>query len=184
MTVPEAARYGRAMVDTEAELVAAIATGDRQALGLVYDRYAPVLMAVGMRILGEVRDAEDVVHEVFVEAWKHAATYDPVRGTVRAWLVTRMRSRSLDRAKSAARTRSVALDDAPEPVARPDLRRDDHRRLHEALGALPEEQRQVLELGYFDGLSSSEIAWMLDVPVGTVKSRVAAGLQKLRGAFR
>lgn len=168
----------------DAELVAAMAAGDRAALGIVYDRYASLLMAVGMRVLHESRDAEDVLHEVFVEAWKQATTYDPARGSVRAWLVTRMRSRALDRAKSAVRTRSVALDDAPVPAARPERSRDDHDRLHNALDTLPTEQRQVLELGYFEGLSSSEIASLLEVPVGTVKSRVAAGLQKLRGAFR
>ncbi len=167
----------------DAALVAALSCGDRDALAELYDRLAPVLLAVGMRILGERRDSEDVVHEVFVEAWKHASAYDAQRGTVRAWFVTRMRSRALDRVKSVGRSRSVPLDDAPVIVARAVDDSGDTERLRVAMLALPDEQRLVLELGYFEGLSSSEIAERQGIAVGTVKSRVAAAMGKLRAAL-
>ena len=167
----------------DAALVAALSGGNRDALAALYDRFAPMLLAVGMRILGERRDSEDVVHEVFVEAWKHAAAYDAERGTVRAWLVTRMRSRALDRVKSAGRSRSVPLDDAPVIAAKVAEDGGDNERLRVAMLTLPDEQRAVLELGYFEGLSSSEIAERQGVAVGTVKSRVAAAMAKLRAAM-
>jgi RNA polymerase sigma-70 factor (ECF subfamily) len=166
-------------------LVAALARGDRSALAALYDRYAGVLMGVGLRRLGDRVDAEEVLHDVFVEAWRTAGTYDPARGTVRAWLVTRMHSRALDRLRSPSLARRDGLDAAPEaraPDADPagELER---RRVSAALAALPAEQREVIELAYFAGLSASEIASRTSLPVGTVKSRTAAALDKLRRAF-
>lgn len=164
--------------------VAAAARGDERALSKLYDRYASLLMAVAVRILSDRREAEDLLHDVFLEAWRHAKTYDPSRGTVRAWLVVRCRSRALDRVRAAGRAK-VVLSDAPQAPDRADSRADpslaaDRRVVRSALAALPDEQRRVLELGYFGGLSSSEIAAELDIPIGTVKSRVARGLAALR----
>jgi RNA polymerase sigma-70 factor (ECF subfamily) len=165
-----------------------MARGDASALGALYDVYAPLLLALAQRILGSRSEAEDLVHEVFLEAWRHAADYDSERGTVRAWLVLRTRSRALDVRKSAAVARTVRVGDstwfeqlagsgdglAPSP---------DRERVRRALLNLPEEQRAVLLLGYFEGLSSSEIAERMALPIGTVKSRVAAGLSRLRAAL-
>ena len=171
---------------SDADLVRDLARGDNAALGAIYDRYAGLMFAVGLRILGDRAEAEEVLHEVFVEAWKQAPTFDPERGSVRAWLTTRMRSRCLDRCKSAGRSRSVALDQAPEPRVHhnedPSLARD-RARVRQELGALPPEQREVIELGYFEGLSSSEMAERLKIPVGTVKSRVASAMARLRAAL-
>src|SRR5688500_11434601 len=89
-------------------LVAALTRGDKTALALIYDRHAGLLLALGMRILSDRTLAEDVLHDVFLEAWHHAADFDPARGTVRAWLVTRMRSRALDRRASVVRQRRLA----------------------------------------------------------------------------
>lgn len=171
---------------SDVELVAALAAGRHDALAHLYDRYSGLLFAVGLRIIPGRNDVEDVLHDVLVEAWKSAAQYDPARGSVRAWLVTRMRSRCLDRQKSAVVARSVPLENAgPEPAApsTDPLRGEDGVRLRAALDALPADQRVVLELGYFEGLSCTEIAARIRVPVGTVKSRTAAALGKLRGAL-
>jgi RNA polymerase sigma-70 factor (ECF subfamily) len=169
----------------DAALVRGIARGDRDALARLYDRYAGILMAVGQRILHERREAEDLLHDVFLEVWRQAADYDAERGTVRAWLLLRMRSRALDRRKSAGYARVISLEErrAPEEGRVPGedpLLSPDREAVRRALAELPADQRQVLELGYFEGLSSSEIATRIDVPIGTVKSRVAAALTKLR----
>lgn len=170
---------------SDGELVALLVAGRQDALAALYDRYGGLLLAVGLRIVQNRLEVEDILHDVFVEAWRSAAQYDPARGTVRAWLVTRMRSRCLDRQKSAVVSRSVPLENAgPEPAAPlADTFGDDAARLRGALDTLPAEQRAVLELGYFDGLSCTEIAARLGVPVGTVKSRTAAALGKLRAAL-
>lgn len=173
--------------DTDGELIRRVANGDRAALGHLYDRFAAILLAVGQRIVGEAREAEDLVHDVFLEAWRAAGDYDAARGSVRAWLLMRMRSRALDRRKAPRQTRQVTLapetlPDAPAPGEDPALA-PDRARVRRALAELPAEQRAVLELGYYEGLSSSEIAARVAVPIGTVKSRVAAGLAKLRAGL-
>jgi RNA polymerase sigma-70 factor (ECF subfamily) len=171
-----------AAAQRDAELVAAISAGDRKALAALYQRFAPSLMAVGQRILGDRREAEDLLHDVFLEVWRQAGQFDRARGTVRAWMLMRMRSRSLDRRKSAGFSRVVSLEERQEEVRATgdDALAPDRSALRRALADLPEEQRQVLELGYFEGLSSTEIAARIAAPVGTVKSRVAAALAKLR----
>lgn len=174
--------------------IAAVARGDTQALGRIYDRYAPLLMALGVRILGDREEAEDVVHDVLVEVWRHAGDFDPKRATVRTWIALRMRSRCLDRLRAAPRARRQGLGDDPDETmarARPDMlagdgamdARADAGRLRGVLAELPLEQRQVIVLGFFDGLSSSEIADELGIPIGTVKSRVRSAMSKLRQAL-
>ncbi len=170
----------------DVELVKALQRGDQAALGVLYDRYSGLLLALGTRVLGQQREAEDLLHDVLLEAWRAAKTYDRGRGTVRAWLCMRMRSRALDRLRSAGRSR-VVLDDQgasmdgvsdEDPSVAPDK-----RTVRAALAALPMDQRTVLELGYFQGMTSSEIAEHVDIPIGTVKSRVARGLAQLRSAL-
>jgi len=167
----------------DSRLVARIAGGDRQALASLYDRYAPHLLALARRVLGDNREAEDLVHDVFLEIWRQAGDYDATRGSVRAWIVMRLRSRALDRLKTPRVSRSVPLEgarfDEAEVVEDPALA-PDRAAIRRALAGLPAEQRAVLELGYFEGLSSAEIADRVSVPIGTVKSRVAAGMAKLR----
>jgi RNA polymerase sigma-70 factor (ECF subfamily) len=177
-----------AVQDDDARLVAAMANGDRSAMAALYDRYAALLLAVATRVLGERREAEDLLHDVFLEVWRQAADFDASRGTVRAWLLVRLRSRAIDRKKSVASTRVVPVDperllDARDPSTEDPALGPDRAALRSALASLPEEQRTVLELGYFEGLSSSEIALRIDAPIGTVKSRVAAALGKLRAGL-
>lgn len=169
---------------SDAALTRAMAHGDRAAFGALYDRYAGLLLALAARMLRTRREAEDLVHDVFLEAYRHAGAYDERRGTVRAWLVLRLRSRALDRLRSGAYSKVVSLDartGAPEPESHEDpSAAPDRATVRRALAALPSEQRVVLELAYFDGRSHSEVADELGLPVGTIKSRLARALVRLR----
>jgi RNA polymerase sigma-70 factor (ECF subfamily) len=168
----------------DVSLMSALAAGDRQALGQLYDRQGPLLLALGLRILGDRAVAEDVLHDVFLEAWHHAREFDPTRGTVRAWLVTRMRSRCLDRRATVTRQQRLAEDAArqQDTTALPDETAGhvDGARVRSQLGALSPDLGAVVELAYFDGLTSSEIARRLQIPIGTVKSRMARALESMR----
>jgi RNA polymerase sigma-70 factor (ECF subfamily) len=169
-------------------LVRAIARGDTRALGALYDRHAPLMLGLARRIVGGKTEAEDIVHDVFVEAWRRAGDYDETRGSVKAWLLLRTRSRAIDFRKSAGVSRTVPTGDGAWLASLIDPRGDDseapdRERVRRVLAALGAEQREVLLLGYFDGLSSSEIASKIGIPVGTVKSRVAAALGALRRAL-
>jgi RNA polymerase sigma-70 factor (ECF subfamily) len=168
--------------DDDVELVKAIAAGDRDGLAALYDRYAPILLGLALRIIRDRREAEDLLHDVFLEVWRSARDYDLTRGRVRTWLVVRMRSRALDVLKSArVSRRSGDAEVLDRLVAEPAAGESpDRQRVRAVLAELTGEQRQVLELAYFDGLSCSEIASQLTIPIGTVKSRLAAGLSRLR----
>lgn len=168
--------------DDDVALVRAIAAGDRKGLAALYDRYAPILLGLAMRIIRDRREAEDLLHDVFLEVWRSARDYDLTRGRVRTWLVVRMRSRALDVLKSARVSRRSGDPEVLDRlVAEPEAGESpDRQRVRAVLGELTAEQRQVLELAYFDGLSCSEIATQLTIPIGTVKSRLAAGLGRLR----
>lgn len=164
----------------DARWVEAIATGDRRALGDLYDAHAGLLMSVALQLLPNRAEAEDLLHDVFLEVWRQAHTYDPERASVRRWLLVRLRSRVLDRLKSHAWSRR-------RPLEQDDRRADgdlaaafDAGRVSALIEALSEEQRAVVVASYFEGQSSSEIATSLGIPLGTVKSRMAAAMQKLR----
>ncbi len=194
----EATARASSVEPSDGDLVVRVASGDRAALAGLYDRHASTLLGLGIRVLRSRRDAEDVVHDVFLEVWRRAHSYDPARASVRGWLLLMMRCRSLDRRKSAAFSLSTPLDtvgrDPGGALSRADARFSgvpegpsdltgdtiDHKRAVAALEALPDVQREVLVLGYFQGLSSSEIAAELGIPIGTVKSRVAAAMRTLR----
>ena len=146
------------------------------------------MLGLARRIVGGKPEAEDIVHDVFVEAWRRAADYDEQRGSVKAWLLLRTRSRAIDFRKSAGVARTVPSSDSDWLASLVDPRGDsseapDRERLRRLLAELNVEQREVLLLGYFEGLSSSEIAIKLAIPIGTVKSRVAAALNALRQAL-
>jgi len=166
----------------DADLVVAVAGGDRDALAGLYDRYAGVLLGLGIKVLRNRREAEDLVHDVFLEVWRRAHSYDPSRASVRSWLLLMMRSRSLDRRKSHGFALSAPLEHDPRvaPSSESPAVALDRARVLAALETLPEAQRAVLVLGYFEGLSSSEMAARLSLPVGTVKSRVAGAMRALR----
>jgi len=165
-----------------------MARGDSEALATLYDRHSGSMLALAQRIVGRGAEAEDVIHDVFLEAWRHCADYDPARGSVKSWLLLRTRSRSLDVQKSARVSKKAAGFDDAWLAELGDPSRDttagvDQSRVRQVLVALSPEHREVLLLGYFEGLSSSEIAERVGVPLGTVKSRVAAALAALRSAL-
>jgi RNA polymerase sigma-70 factor (ECF subfamily) len=172
----------------EAGLLARMAAGEARALAALYDRHAPLLLGLLLRMLGERGEAEEVLQEVFLQAWREASRYRPELAPPRGWLLLLARSRALDRLKSeAARRRreeaSARLEPdraaVPEGTAR--LQRGERRRqVRSALGELPAEQRQAIELAFFEGLTHSEISARLGLPLGTVKSRVLLGMRKLR----
>src|SRR5262249_6500638 len=142
-------------------LVAAVARGNTAVIAALYDRYARQMFALAERIAGGRPQAEDFVHDVFVEAWRSVANYDFARGSVKSWLMLRIRSRAIDYRKSVGVSRAVSGAEAVlatlvDPVA--ELDPVDRTRLRAQFTTLSAEQREVLLLGYFDGLSSSEIA--------------------------
>ena len=166
-------------------LMVAVARGDQSALGALYDTYGSQLLAIGLRMLRARAAAEDVLHDVFVEVWQRAGTYDASRGTVWTWLAMRMRSRCLDRLRSAAwraGTSSVAVDDGhPQLVTEPvEPNRPDLDRIASLMRTLSDEHQEVIALAYFEGLTMPEIADRISIPVGTVKSRVRVALERLR----
>lgn len=178
------------LLDADESLVERMAGGDERALGLLYDHMYSVVHAVAARILRQISDVEDVVEDVFWQAWRQAGRYEHERGSVRTWLATIARSRALDRLRVSERLREVPLDDTPiHRAAHRDTEDDsapdgDHAErfsmLRDALALLPYAQREALELGYFHGLSQTQIAARTRQPLGTVKSRVRQGMRTLR----
>jgi RNA polymerase sigma-70 factor, ECF subfamily len=165
----------------DSQLVARMAAGDRTAISELYARYAGALLGLALRIVKHRQNAEDLLHDVFVEAWRAARTFDPQRGRVWTWLAVRMRSRALDLMQSARVSRDAgdtALAGVPAAGGGPPSL--EQLRVRDALAQLGSEHRRVLELAYFEGLSCSEIAARVAVPLGTVKSRLASGLGRLR----
>jgi RNA polymerase sigma-70 factor (ECF subfamily) len=181
---------------SDEELLRAVAAGDKEAFGILYNRFAPRLLGVARRTLADQADAEDVVHDVFLEAWRRASDYDPARGSVVSWLLVRTRSRALDRLKAFSRKRSKSLDEAVgsdddslstnESLAaetRDPALDIDSAEVWYAMGDLPPDQRAVVELAYFDGLTLIEVGVSLGIPSGTVKSRLARAVATLRSLF-
>ncbi len=174
------------------ELVRRMERGDEAALGVFYDRWFPVVNGLVTRMVKTPDDVEDVVEETFWQAWRQANRFQPERGTVQTWLLTIARSRALDRLRASRRLREEPIDDTESTAAsgafvesssNPSLDAEHAERKQlvlAALAELPHEQRETLELGYFGGLSQTEIAERTGQPLGTIKTRMRLAMQKLR----
>jgi RNA polymerase sigma-70 factor (ECF subfamily) len=177
------------------DLLARVAAGDRDAFEQLYEHTCSLLYPLVQRILGNEGEAADLLQEVYLEAWRKASNYEAARGTPMAWLITLARSRAIDRLR-ALNTRGKgttgSLDDAPgtdliasntdalEMRAASEIR----ALISAALKGLTSVQREAIELAYFDGLTHMEIADRLKIPLGTIKTRIRLGMEKLRGDLR
>ena len=171
--------------------MARIAGGDPLALGELYDRYGRTVFGILYRLLGSAEPAEEVTQDAFHAVWRRAATYRVDRGSVRTWLLAIARNAAIDwrRTKGKRLEREAAIDEAAELIE--ETRVDDRviaslraERVRAAVAVLPDEQRVVLSLAFWSGLSQSEIAERTGTPLGTVKSRVRLGMSKLRERLR
>jgi RNA polymerase sigma-70 factor, ECF subfamily len=168
-------------------LIRQTANQDREAFSQLYDRFSSLVYTLAMRMLRMSSDAEDLLQEVFVQVWHQAHRYSEERGSPEAWIVNIARSRAIDKLRAIRRMeRSFVLTDDPAKAESSDnvessaAESETKLTMSSALANLPEAQRKVLELAYFDGLSQSEIADRLKEPLGTVKTRMRSGIQRLR----
>lgn len=169
-----------------------LAGGDAEAVGDLYDRHGRAVYALACRILRDTSEAEDVVQDVFAQAWRQAGSFDARRGAVPAWLLMMGRTRAIDRLRArTSRSKTIAasdtLPDPVDPASGPEstvVSLEAAARVRGALEALAGPERQPIELAYYEGLSQAEIAERLRQPLGTVKTRIRSGLLKLRAALR
>lgn len=176
----------------DAALVRQVADRQPEALSELYNRYSPTLLGLARRILGSTADAEEVLQEVFVHVWNHGGRYDPARSSVSTWLVLITRSRAIDRLRSrrvVERTHDAAHQEEPVEHTSPEgadnvFMHERRARVRRELEKLPPEQREVLELAFYKGLTQTQIASQADIPLGTVKTRTLLAMKKLRGALR
>jgi RNA polymerase sigma factor (sigma-70 family) len=174
----------RSVAASDEQVLEAVGNGDDDALGVLYDRYGRVAYALAFRILRDRALAEDAVQEAFLAIWRSAEGYKRERAKPSTWILTVVHRRAVDLVRREERRRGEALEKAPEPESAPadeDVElRDRRAAVRAALDRLPDEQRQALELAYYGGLTQSDLAERLGVPLGTVKSRMFAGLGRLR----
>ena len=173
-------------------LVAGMARGDEQCAAHLYDHHSAVMYGLALRMVGDSADAEDVVLDAFSQAWREAGRYDTSRGAVVGWLTTITRTRALDLIRARGRREKMTLSASVQsdaPVAMGEGFRSPEQSLEEtdrvaavssALDVLPEPQRRAIELAFFEGLTHPEVAARLREPLGTVKTRIRLGMQKLR----
>jgi RNA polymerase sigma-70 factor (ECF subfamily) len=169
------------------QLIQQVAHQDRDAFSQLYDRFSTLVFTLAMRMLKVRSDAEDLLQEVFVQVWRQAQGYNPERGSPEAWIINIARSRAIDKIRSIRRMEKsfILTDDleraeSSENVESSAAESEARLTMQGALANLPVAQRKVLELAYFDGLTQTEIAERLAEPLGTVKTRMRSGIQRLR----
>jgi RNA polymerase sigma-70 factor, ECF subfamily len=176
----------RNLADEEAMQL--VADGNPRAFELIYDRHGGAAFSLSYRMVGNRVTAEDITQEAFLSIWRSRMRYDTSRGSVRTWVLGIVHNRAIDALRRGAvherrRETLEGVEDRREAPERTDVevaRREEARNVRDALDTLPEDQRRAIELAYFGGFSHSQIADMLDEPVGTVKGRMRLGLDKLR----
>ncbi|MGE5263219.1 MAG: sigma-70 family RNA polymerase sigma factor [Acidobacteriota bacterium] len=172
------------------EVLARLQGGESWAMSVLYDRYARLVFSLALRVLNDRESSEEVVQEVFVKIWRRSADYKPERGKFSSWLSgiahnhaidefrrRRVRPASSDDDESAA---AEVVDASPVPFDRA-VQSIEHQQITEALACIPPEQRVPIEMAYFEGLTQQEISERLDQPLGTIKTRMRLGMQKLKG---
>ncbi len=175
----------------DSDLLALVARHDENALAELYDRYSGLLLALSRRIVIDQSEAEEILQEVFLQVWNQAERYDRTRSSVSTWLVLITRSRSIDRLRSRRvkeRTLASVRQEKRDRHTSPEgtvavLSEQRRKRLRSEMQELPKEQRQVLELAFFKGMTQSEIAGDTGIPLGTVKTRTLLAMKKLRKAL-
>lgn len=170
------------------ELMQLVGRGDPRAFEVVYERHSGAAFSLAYRMTGKRVTAEEVVQEAFLALWRTNARYDRARGSVRTWILGIVHNRAIDALRRGMvhdrrRASDEGIEERFESRDRTDVeaaRHDEAREVRDALGTLPAEQLKVIELAYFGGFTHSEIAKMLDTPIGTVKGRMRLGLAKMR----
>lgn len=179
-------------VEDDGALVRRMTAGDTSAVGELYDRHGRAMYSLACRILSDPAEAEDVVQEVFAQAWRQRERYDERRATVAGWLLMMTRTRSIDRIRARQARPAMTGDAEPilqrqqDPAPGPEaatLTQDSAARVRAALAELTAVQRRALELAYFEGLTQTDIAERLREPLGTVKTRIRTALQRLRAVM-
>jgi len=168
----------------DAALVAAIRSGDDQAMAQLYDRYSGIVYSVALRVLGDTGAAEDILQDIFMQLWRNPDVFDASRGSLPAWLAVIARNRAIDTLRK--RRPEEEISDVVVSVE-PDLARGAEwsrvlDKIRGVLGTMPAPQRSALEMSFFEGLTHSEIAEKTGEPLGTIKTRIRAGLNALRKA--
>ncbi len=176
------------MVRPAVDLIRRMAGGDREALAAFYDLYAPLAFGLLRRMLRDVDEAAEVLQDVFWELWRAAGAYDPRRGSPEAWVTVRARSRGIDRVRSVRRREEMLVAPlnetaaaVPEAMANPGALVEEREMVRGFLRELPAEQREAIALAYLQGMTQSQISAHLGLPLGTVKTRMRLGMERLRG---
>lgn len=161
-------------------------TGDQGAMAQLYDRYSSVVYAIALRVLGDTGAAEDVLQEVFLQLWRNPSAFDAARGSLGSWLAVVTRNRAIDslrKRRPETDIENVVLSVAPDLASAAERARAAEK-VRGVMGAMAPAQRSALEMAYWEGMSHSEIAEKTGEPLGTVKTKIRAGLIALRKAFQ
>ncbi len=177
-------------VPTDEQLIAAICKGEESAIEVLYERYHRYVYALAYRILHDPLASEDIVQDAFLSIWRKASSYQAQNGSVQSWIQAIVRHRAIDKIRASAHrdyqwTPLQADNEQDPPSEEPDVweqawQSEQHRIIHEVMEQIPGEQRMVIELAYFGGLTHAEISEQYQIPLGTVKGRMRLGLQKMK----
>jgi RNA polymerase sigma-70 factor (ECF subfamily) len=173
------------VLSPDAMLVSAVRSGDEQAMAQLYERYSPIVYSVALRVLSDTGAAEDILQEVFMQLWRNPDVFDATRGSLPGWLAVITRNRAIDSLRKRhpeTDISDVVVSVEPDLAGSAELSRA-LEKIRGALGGMPPPQRSALEMAFFEGLTHTEIAERTGEPLGTIKTRIRAGLLTLRKAF-